>query len=439
MKLENCIDRILNEAKKYDCQADLLATQVESTSANVRNFTTEKLEESSFAGITFRLIKDKRTTSVKCEPSANIEQLVLRAFETLKHIPQDKYVSLAETAEIITDIHTSQSENVPNDTLKNLALRTEQIAHLNGKLKTTETIEFKKRNIKKMVANTNGFRGIFENQLFSAMVSVVAEKEGQLNSGYSYITSNSLSDLNPEELGIEAEKRAVEGLLSRKIPTCKGEVILDPRCASAFLGNFASFLSGEAVSRSATFLKNYMGKIVLPSDISIFNNPESLDCKIATPKFDDEGNQTSKQFPLIKEGVLTNWILDQYNANKLNLTPNGLAKRNINGSISPSVTNIYLTSKRACPEAELIGKIKKGIYVTNMFSCGVNPITGDYSQGAQGLWIENGKPTFPVSEITIAGQLKDIFQEIIAADNIKFFGRANAPSLYLGLLSISGT
>ncbi|QHD65263.1 TldD/PmbA family protein [Neorickettsia findlayensis] len=439
MKVMNCIELILSEAQKRNCQADLLVTQTQNTTVNARNFEIEKLEESSFSSVTFRLIKDKKTTSVRCDPSADIRRLILQAYDALAHIPEDEYVSLPKNAAVIDDIYSTHTNYNFPDKLKELAIETEQIAHSNGKLKTTETIEFGKKIIKKIVANTNGFFGTFENQLFSAVVSVVAENEGNLNSGYSYITSNSLQDLSPTDLAAEAEKRAIEGLRPRKVPTCKREVIFDARCASSFLDNFNSFLSGKSVIQSATFLKGDIGKEILPRSISILNNPEGATCKIETAAFDDEGNCTTKRLPLIERGILKNWILDQYNANKLGLKANGFAKRTLSGSIFPSTTNIYLESSDTYSEKELISKIKEGLYVTSLFSCGVNPITGDYSQGVQGLWIENGELSFPVSEITIAGQLKDIFKEIIAADNIKFCGRANSPSLYLGCMSISGT
>ncbi|ACT69505.1 PmbA protein [Neorickettsia risticii str. Illinois] len=439
MNVINCIELILSEARKRDCQADLLATQTKSTIVNARNFEIEKLEESLFSSITFRLIKDKRVTSIRCDPSADVRRLVSQAYDALAYIPENEYVSLPQNVAVVDDVYGTHTDHNFPDKLKELAIETEQIAHSNGKLKTTETIEFGKKIIKKIVANTNGFSGTFENQLFSAVVSLVAENEGNLNAGYSYITSNSLKDLVPAELAAEAEKRATEGLKPQKVSTCKREVIFDARCASSFLNNFNSFLSGKSVTQSATFLKSYMDKEILPSSISIFNNPEGINCKIETPAFDDEGNYTTKRFPLIERGVLKNWILDQYNANKLGLQANGFAKRTFSGSIFPSVTNIYLESSDTYSERELISRIKEGLYVTGLFSCGINPITGDYSQGVQGLWIENGQLSFPVSEITIAGQLKDVFKEIIAANNIKFFGRANSPSLYLGFMSISGT
>ncbi|AHX11470.1 modulator of DNA gyrase family protein [Neorickettsia helminthoeca str. Oregon] len=438
MKTEECITYILNEAHRKNCQADVLVSKIENIIVNTRNLVVEKLEESSFSGLTFRLIKDKRSTSVQCNTSANLKQMFSRALESLEHVPEDQYISLPEHSH-----HVSNTGNISDnigiaDILKELAIKTEQSAYSEGKLKTTEKIEFEAKTIEKILANTNGFFGTFDTQIFSGAVTVVAEAEGNLNSGFSYLSSNILTDLNPNELGKEAAKRAFEGLKPRKIQTCKREVIFDFRCASNFLSNFGDFLSGASVARSATFLKDQMEQSILPRSISIFNNPLGEQCRIKTSDFDDEGNTTINKLPLVENGVLKRWILDQYNANKLNLPPNGLGKRSLNGSIYPSITNIYLESTDDISEAELISQVKEGLYVTNLFSCGVNPITGDYSQGVQGVWIENGELSFPVSEITIAGKLIDVFKEMVAANNLKFFGRSNSPSLFLGKMMISG-
>ncbi|HCX66485.1 MAG TPA: modulator protein, partial [Rhodobiaceae bacterium] len=213
-------------------------------------------------------------------------------------------------------------------------------------------------------------------------------------------------------------------------------IVYDPRVSGGLAGHFASAISGAAIARGTSFLKREMGKQVFAKGISIVDDPH-MKRGLRSKPFDGEGVKNGR-CTLIEDGVLTTWLLDTATARQLGLETTGHAARGTGGPPSPSATNLYMEA--GCVSVkELIADIKEGLYVTEMIGMGINGVTGDYSRGASGFWIENGELAYPVSEITVAGNLRDMFLNMTPADDLEFRYGTNAPTIRVEGMTIAGS
>jgi PmbA protein len=227
----------------------------------------------------------------------------------------------------------------------------------------------------------------------------------------------------------------VKRLSPRKVKSQSVPVVFDPREAAGLLGHFAGAISGAAIARGVSFLKDRMNQPVFASGITIIDDPHRVRGLRSKP-FDGEG-VANRRRALIDKGVLTTWLLDCASARQLGLETTGHAARGTGGPPSPSATNLYMEPGPLSPQA-LIADIKQGFYVTELMGMGVNGVTGDYSRGAAGFWIENGEIAYPVSEVTIAGNLKDMFAHLTQADDLVFRQGINAPTLRVEGMTLAG-
>jgi PmbA protein len=222
----------------------------------------------------------------------------------------------------------------------------------------------------------------------------------------------------------------------RKVASCAAPVIFDPRVGRGLLSCFAGAINGASVARGTSFLKDSLGKSLFAPNIRIIDDPHQKR-GLASRPFDGEG-VAGKRIELVENGVLKTWLLDVRTANKLQLETTGHASRGAASPPSPSSTNLYMEPGKDSPAALMRG-IRSGFYVTETFGMGINLVTGDYSQGASGFWIENGELAYPVSEVTIAGQLKDMFAQIRPANDLEFRYALNAPTLLVERMTVAGT
>ena len=213
-------------------------------------------------------------------------------------------------------------------------------------------------------------------------------------------------------------------------------MVYDPRVSASLVGSFAGAISGSSIARGVSFLKDKMGQAVFGSSINIIDDPHRKRGQRSKP-FDGEG-VANRKMALIENGVLTAWLLDTASAKQLGLTTNGHAARGTGGPPSPSTTNLYMAPGKLSPE-ELMADIRDGFYVTETMGFGVNGVTGDYSQGASGFWIENGKIAYPVSGVTIASNLKDMFLNLTPANDLEFRHGTNAPTIRVEGMTIAGS
>lgn len=254
---------------------------------------------------------------------------------------------------------------------------------------------------------------------------------------YDYSSTRWRSDLaSAESIGKNAASRALSRLNPRRVPTCDVPVVFDPRVSRSLLSAFAGAINGANIARGTSFLKADMGKALFAPNINIIDDAH-IPRGLASRPFDAEGVSGGKR-ALVENGVLTSWLLDVRTANRLGLATTGHASRGVGSGPSPSSTNLYMQAGNDSPNALLAG-IKSGFYVTETFGMGVNLITGDYSQGASGFWIENGEVTYPVSEVTIAGHLREMFTRAIPADDLTFRYATNAPTLRIDTMTVAGT
>jgi PmbA protein len=280
------------------------------------------------------------------------------------------------------------------------------------------------------------FAHSYRTSYYSLSISVVAGTGTGMERDYDFSSTRHKSDLaTAESLGNEAARRALLRLNPRKIPTCKVPVVFDPRISRSLVGVLSGAISGSSIARGSSFLKHALHTRIFPEHVCIIDDPHRLRGLGSRP-FDGEGVANRKR-TIIDKGELTTWLLDMRTANKLKLETTGHAARGIASPPSPSATNIYMDKGSVSPEA-LIKDIKQGLYVTDTFGMGINTVTGDYSQGAAGLWIENGQIAYPVSEITIAGHLRDMFASATPANDLVFRYATNAPTLRIDGMTIAG-
>ena len=272
---------------------------------------------------------------------------------------------------------------------------------------------------------------------FSLSVSVLAGEGTNMERDYDYSSSRFRSGLqDAASIGRSASERTLKRLNPRKVTTCQVPVVFDPRVSRGLLSTFAGSISGSAISRGASFLKEAMGQEIFGKNVHIIDNPHIVRGLGSRP-FDGEG-VANQRLALVEGGVLKSWLLDMRSAAKLGLTTTGHASRGLASPPSPSSSNLYMEKGTLSP-TELMGDIKNGLYLTETFGMGVNTITGDYSQGAAGFWIENGQIAYPVSEITIAGNLRDMFRNLTPANDLVFRYATNAPTLRIDTMTVAGT
>jgi len=269
-----------------------------------------------------------------------------------------------------------------------------------------------------------------------SMVAIAGEGTG-MERDYDFSSTLHAGDLEaPEKIGRLAGERAVKRLNPRKVETRRVPVVFDPRVAGSLVGHLASAINGASIARKTSFLKDRMGEKLFRSGIRIVDDPLRPRGLRSHP-FDGEG-VAGRELAVIDDGVLTSWFLDSATARELALATTGHASRGVSSSPSPSPTNLHLEAGRASPK-ELIAAIKDGFYITDLIGMGTNLVTGDYSRGASGLWIEDGELTFPVSEVTIAGHLNDMFASLEPANDLVFRYGTNAPTVRVEGLTVAGT
>jgi PmbA protein len=287
-----------------------------------------------------------------------------------------------------------------------------------------------------VLVTSSGFQGSYlRSSQGISMTAIVGEGTG-MERDYDYTTAPHCSDLaSPESVGRTAGERTVARANPRKVETCKVPVVFDPRVAGSIVGHLVGAVNGASIARKTSFLKDRLGEQLFARNIRIIDDPLRVR-GLRSQSFDAEGVKV-KKLAIVDEGVLTSWLLDSATARELGLVTTGHAQRGVSSSPSPGSYNLHLEAGEPTP-AELISDIKQGFYVTDLIGSGVNGVTGDYSRGASGFWIENGEITYAVSEVTIAGHLFEIFRSLVPANDLEFRYGVNAPTLRIEGLTLGG-
>jgi PmbA protein len=283
---------------------------------------------------------------------------------------------------------------------------------------------------------SNGFARTRARSQHSLSVSVLAGEGRAMERDYDYTAAVYAEDLrDPVEVGRTAAERAVRRLHPRKAESVQVPVIYEARAARSLVGHLASAVNGAAVARGTTFLKDKLGQAVFPEAITVVDDPLRRR-GLRSRAFDGEGIAT-RRMAIIDQGVLASWILDLRSARQLGMNTTGHASRGTSAPPSPGTTNLYIEAGELSPEA-LIAGVERGLYITELIGFGINGVTGDYSRGASGFWIENGELTFPVSEVTVAGNLLDMFAHVTAANDLEFRHGTDSPTVRIDGMTVAG-
>jgi len=421
--------------------ADALLYASTSLSVSERMGQPEGLERSESAGIGLRVFVGSRAAMVSSSDTspAALQELLERAVAMARIAPEDPYSSLAPEALLahnIPDLDLYDAHEPKTAWLQEQCKIAEGAARAVEGITNSEGADAAYGSTRFTLAASNGFAKSYRTSNLSVSVSVLAGSGTAMERDYDFSSARFASDLaDPQAIGRNAASRALARLNPRKISTQSVPVIFDPRVSKGLVSAFASAINGSAIARGTSFLKDALGTSVFGSPITILDDPHRLRGQGSRP-FDGEGVANKKTL-LVENGVLKTWLLDIRSANKLGLATTGHATRGLSSPPSPSTSNLALQPGPLSPQ-ELMADIKNGFYVTEVFGMGVNLVTGDYSQGASGFWIENGEKTYAVSEVTIAGKLQDMFKRLIPASDLEFRYATNAPTLRVEGMMVAG-
>ena len=436
------LNDLLKSAKSKGADAaDALLVEGTSSSLSCRLGKPEDLERSEGWDLGLRVLIGKHQAVVSSSDlGANaLSELVDRAVAMARAVPEDAYAGLADPDQLATDIpdldEFDPSEPSAEQMIE-MAQACEDAARAVNGITNSEGAEISFGKSIVYLAGTNGFNGMRQGSRFSLGVSVLAGEGTMMERDYDYTSAVWLSDLDdPAKIGAQAGENTIKRLNPRKVDSAQVPIVYAPRVASSLVGHFTGAINGQSVARGTTFLADMMNGQVFGENIVIVDDPLRKRGLRSKP-FDGEGVAT-KTRNIIDGGILTTWILDLATSRQLGLETTGHASRGTGGPPSPSTTNVHMTAGNVSKE-DLIGAIDNGFYVTELIGMGVNGVTGDYSRGAGGFWIENGEIAYPVNEITIASNLKDMFKNMMPADDLTFKFATNAPTLRIDGMTIAG-
>ena len=402
---------------------------------------TEKLERSEHYDLGLRVLIGKRQAIVSSNDRTpeRLDELVERAIAMAKAVPEDPYCGLADPAAIAKswpDLDLIDPDEPAPETLIARAMAAEEAARAVPGVTNSDGAEASWGRTRAAMVASNGFAGGYGGTGHNVSVAVLAGEGTAMERDHDFTVAAHAADLrDPAVVGRTAGERAVRRLRARKIATCQVPVIYDPRVASSLLRHLVGAISGPAIARGTSFLKDKLGQRIFAPGITVIDEPHKPRGLRSKP-FDGEG-LANRRRAIIEDGVLTTWLLDLASARQLGLESTGHAARGTSSPPSPSPNNLWLDPGPVTAQ-ELISDIVEGFYVTELMGMGVNGVTGDYSRGAAGFWIEGGEIAYPVSEVTVAGNLKDMFQRLTPANDLEFKTGIDAPTLRVDGMTVAG-
>ena len=405
-----------------------------SISENI-SFRNKKLDGSERAEnlgviLTTYIGKKKASISSTNLSDNNLTELVEKCVDATKVTPEDEYNSLPDKElhfEGDKNLELYDNTHIENNKKVSFIKEAEETAFINDKIVNTNGSGFSEIKSNFVLANSNGFSDGYKTSQFTAYCEVVAKNNGSMERDYEYSSKRYFDDLiKPKEIGENAAKLAISKLNPKKIESNRMDVIFDKRIAQSILSSFASAISSSTIAKGTTFLKNSLNKQVFTKEINVIDKGDIKKAN-GSRYFDSEGVKV-QELELISKGVLKDYLTETYNGKKINRKSNGR---------SSGTTNLFFENGKNTFN-ELINSNKKILYITETIGRGSNIITGDYSVGASGIMIENGKFTYPVSEITIAGNFNEMFMNISLANDLEFKYSTNSPTMLISGMTIGG-
>ncbi len=425
--------------------AECTISEGEEFSTNVRMRQVENLKQAGSRGMGIRVLNGKRagssyTSDLSKDGAAN---MVRAALELAKITSEDPHAGLPDPetlGQVSTplDLYDPSIELMESEWKIEQARKAEDVAlSADPRIQNSEGASFDSYIGRWIFANSLGFAGDYKTSSVSLSAVPVAKENGSMERDYWHSASRSAARLeSPEVVGRRAAERALRRLNARKIATQKIPVLFEPRTARAILGELFDAVNGSAIYRHASFLAGKLGEKIAADNFTLVDDA-TMPGLFGTAPFDDEG-VTCRRTVVIERGVLKSYLLNTYTARKLGLKTTGNASRGITGNAGVGPGNFYLEAGTKS-EKEIIAGISKGLYVTELLGGGANTVTGDYSSGAAGLWIENGELAYPVSEITIAGNLQQMLMDVEQlGSNLEFRSSVASPSMLIREMTISG-
>ena len=405
----------------------------------------ENLKQAGSRGVGIRVVVGQRSASSRTSDlsAAGIEAMVRSALDLAAITTEDPHAGLPEPEElgqISTDLRLYDDSIARMQTEWKIAqaLRAEETAlSADPRIQNSEGASFETHLCTRAFVNSRGFAGSYRTSTCGLSAIPVAKENGSMERDYWYTSAREASRLeSPEEVGRRAAERALRRLGARKVATQKVPVIFEPRAARNLLGDLFDAVNGGAIYRHASFLAGKLGEKIGSDALTVIDDA-TLPGLFGTSPFDDEG-VPSRRTVVIERGVLKSYLLNTYTARKLGLKTTGSASRGLAGNASVGPGNFYLEAGTRS-EPELIGTVRQGLYITELIGASANTVTGDYSSGAAGLWIENGELAYPVSGITVAGNLAQMLLDLEqAASNLEFRASIAAPSFLIREMTVSG-
>jgi PmbA protein len=439
--------RVVHEAVSIGASAaEVLVNEGSDFSAVVRLGTAERLTQSSSRRLGMRLFHGSRSAiaSTSDFSARSLQKTIADTLEMARAAGDDPAAGLP-SAESYTRalpalslFFPSASELTVDQKIARARTCEDAAMTQDPRICNSEGAGFTDSIASITYANSLDFCASYAKSVCSLYACPLAESDGQKQRDYWLATHPDLMQLeSPERVGAEAARRALRRLGARRVSTCAVPVVFDPRTAGVLLKYLADAVSGTALARQASFLMDRLGTRVASPLVNLCDNA-LLPCGLASRPFDAEGIP-SQATTVIREGILENYLLDSHSARKLNLRSTANSNRTVQGPPAAGPTNFYLQAGAASPQ-DIIGSVPRGLYVTGLSGFGVNIVSGNFSQGAVGAWIEGGQLAFPVEEITIAGSLKDMLTSIEAVGNdLLTLGEIFAPTLLIGSMVVSGS
>jgi PmbA protein len=450
--LKQLASDILSRAFKAGAtDAEAVVYEGDEFNAKVRLGQVETLKESGSRAVGLRVFIGQRTASTSSSDfsSESIERLVDGAITLAKITSEDPFAGLPEREEFgqvdgdLKLYFDDVTEQPPAERIE-IARRGEAAAMAyDTRIQNSGGADFEAATSHKILMNSRGFAGEYRRSYCGfSVVPIAIDDKGGMQRNYWYSSSRSARKLeSPEEIGQEAARRTLSRLGARQVKTQKAPVVFSPEISRSIIGNIFDAANGDAIYRHATFFADMLGQQVAGENINVIDDGTMILDGIGgfgTSPFDGEG-LPSRRTVLVERGVLKSYVNNTYTARKLGLKSTGNASRGLAGNPGIGAGNFYLEPGTLRPD-EIIGDVQSGLYVTETMGFGVNLVTGDYSQGASGVWIENGELTYPVEEITIAGNLKDMYRNIVAIGNdLVFRGSSAAPTIRVEGMTIAGS
>ena len=402
-----------------------------SETVNFRNKKLDESDRSDSLGVSLTTYVGKKKSSISSSnlSEKNIKTLIQRCIDTTKITPEDEFNSLPDKdllATEIKDLNLYDNDHIDNVEKIEYLKEVEESACEKKEIINTET-SFSETKSNFILANSDGFSNGYKSSSFSASCVAVAKNNENMERDYEFTSTCHLLDMaKPNQIGSIAAKKTIQKLNPQKIESEKISIIFDRRISKGILSTLANAISASLIARGTSFLKDKINEEIFSNSINIYDKPNIIK-GLGSRYFDSEGVKT-EELKLVDKGILKHYLVDTYNGKKLNLKSNGR-----NGGSS----NLFF-EKGSISYKDLLNLNSKNLYITETIGHGSNLVTGDYSVGASGFMIENGVFKYPVSEITIAGNFKDIFKNITLANDLEFKYATNAPTMLIEGMVVAG-